>query len=170
VESVQTEMEQITWLAHFLEDLDGSSCKYKNLIGRLQIAMTDDEQEIFSIIVDLRLNQIEQTRLLDRLEVLQERTTLDNRRRPAPTAPRAGPATREPRLEAGQERLAREAGLEGHYVRRAFRIGDRVRITNPGPGQFAVGKITRILKKRITVTDRGGEDIMRDPKNLMPEG
>jgi hypothetical protein len=49
---------------------------------------------------------------------------------------------------------------------REFSVGDKVLIKNPNPFQANKGTITKIGKKRITVTTASGSKILRAPKNL----
>jgi hypothetical protein len=52
---------------------------------------------------------------------------------------------------------------------RAFAVGDRVRIKNPGLLQPARGTIIKIGRTRTTVEARNGTKIVRAPKNLILE-
>ncbi len=49
---------------------------------------------------------------------------------------------------------------------RGFAISDNVTIKNPNPFQSNEGTITKIGKRRVTVTTPKGQKILRDPKNL----
>ena len=50
-----------------------------------------------------------------------------------------------------------------------FRVGDQVRIINPGLRQANRGTISNIGNSRITVQARDGTKIIRAPKNLILE-
>ena len=49
----------------------------------------------------------------------------------------------------------------------AFAIGDRVKIKNPNPFQADKGAITKIGKRRSTVTTTSGQKIVRAAKNIV---
>jgi hypothetical protein len=108
----------------------------------------NNEQEIESLVEQLKSLQIQQTNLLNRLETLTE---IEARR----------PNNRGPAYQAGNEEPARPEDTA------AFAVGDRVRIKNPRPLQQQVGVITKIGPKLITVTTRNGSEIRRAPKNLL---
>jgi hypothetical protein len=55
---------------------------------------------------------------------------------------------------------------QGTQRPRDFSIGDNVTIKNPNPFQSNEGTITKIGKRRVTVTTQKGQKILRDPKNL----
>ena len=67
--------------------------------------MPEDKQEIFSIIINLRQIQIAQTGLLDQLEVLQERATLNNRAGRHPRHPERGLPQENPDQKPGKKVL-----------------------------------------------------------------
>ena len=52
---------------------------------------------------------------------------------------------------------------------KAFAVGDHVTIKNPNPFQTDKGMITKIGKKRITVTTASGQKIVRAPKNILAQ-
>jgi hypothetical protein len=99
-----------------------------------------DDREIKEIVSQLNCLQIQQTALLSHLERLSE------------GGEKATRPTSSPSVAAG--------------TTREFAIGDRVRIRNPRRLQAVKGKIVRIGKSRITVEAKGGETIIRAPKNL----
>ena len=106
----------------------------------------NNEQEIESLVEQLKSLQIQQTNLLNRLETLTENEGRANNRGPG--------------YQAGNEEPARPENTA------AFAVGDRVRIKNPNPLQQQVGVVTKIGPKFITVTTRNGTVIRRAPKNL----
>jgi hypothetical protein len=96
-----------------------------------------DSPEIKDIIAELQRLQIQQSGLLQRLE----------------------------QLSGGDNDSSTETRVPN--TTRAFTVGDRVRIANPGWNQANCGKIIKIGKSRITVEARNGTKIIRDPKNLL---
>ena len=76
----------------------------------------------------------------------------------APREAESEPESQEPTAYATSERVSQEP--------RAFSIGDYVAIKNPNPFQVNTGTITKIGKRRITVTTPTGQKILRAPKNL----
>jgi transcription antitermination factor NusG len=52
---------------------------------------------------------------------------------------------------------------------REFKMGDQVRVRNPGPQQPTVGIITRITKSRIRVTGANGTSATRAFHNILPK-
>jgi hypothetical protein len=108
----------------------------------------NEDQEIKDIVNQLQSLQIRQTRLLTRLEHLNERAgvrTEENEARPARSA---GPATRDPP--------------------RQLVVGDLVRIKNPSPFQITKGTITKInvTTDRITIQGKNGSKVVRATKNV----
>jgi hypothetical protein len=103
-----------------------------------------DIDEISEITRQLEQLQLQQTELLRRLARLTENrrsstqgsATIPREATPEPTAP-------------------------GEFV-----IGDKVRVTNPGPFQQDKGVIVRI-GDRITVSTRNNKKVVRDAKNLV---
>jgi hypothetical protein len=107
----------------------------------------DNENEIESIIIQLKSLQLQQTELLVRLE------------RARSTETGTGAADSGTRTSAIETR--------GSIAQpKDFGIGDRVRIKNPNRFQTDRGTITNIGAKRITVQTRSGTKILRAPKNL----
>jgi hypothetical protein len=106
----------------------------------------NNKEEIDSLIEQLKGLQLQQTLLLNRLDLLR-----DNEGRPN----HSGPAYR-----------ARNEQPAGHDNTEEFAVGDRVRINNPRPLQQQVGLITKIGAKLITVTTSNGTEIRRAPQNL----
>jgi hypothetical protein len=110
--------------------------------------MSNDNNEIESIILQLKSLQLQTTELLIRLERARSTET---------TTGAADSGTRTRAIDASITRIAET---------REFGIGDRVRINNPNRFQADRGTITKIGAKRITVQTRSGAKILRAPKNL----
>ena len=100
--------------------------------------MSSEQDDLQDIVAQLQRLQIEQSRLLDRIDRLSERN------HDAARGDRPADATR------------------------PFAIGDLVRINNPRPLQAKKGKIIRIgvETNRITVETKNGSKIIRAPSNL----
>ena len=67
--------------------------------------------------------------------------------------------------------IGNETALSGDFGQetqepRGFAIGDNVTIKNPNPFQSNEGTITKLGKRRVTVTTPTGKKILRAPKNL----
>jgi hypothetical protein len=67
--------------------------------------------------------------------------------------------------------ISNETTLSGDIGQEAqeptgFAIGDNVTIKNPNPFQSNEGTITKLGKRRVTVTTPTGQKILRAPKNL----
>jgi hypothetical protein len=103
--------------------------------------MSDEDQDVSQIVKQLKRLQLQQATLLTRLERLSQEGADRNE-----TGPTTGPATRDPP--------------------RAFQIGDRVQIRNPGRFQPSTGTIHKIGQSRITVIAANGTKITRAPKNI----
>ena len=115
--------------------------------------------EVQDIIAQLSQLQLQQTRLLARLQraVVKEaevpgRIAHEETRSEEPTIGNKVPV---------KDDLPKRA--------REFVIGDKVVIKNPNPFQTSKGTITKIGGKRITVTTQSGGKILRAPKNLALE-
>jgi len=126
------------------------------------------EQEIKSIVNQLRALQIQQSTLIQRMEQLTGASTnLDGPpsaapRRAAAPLPVTQPRYHTPRVTttSGYERDEFPAGL-APYV-----LGQRVRIRNPSGNQRDEGIITKITRKRITVRTTDNTYISRAPHNI----
>lgn len=145
--------------------------------------MSENEEEIRDIVEEFQLLHVQQLALVERLEVL--------------TANRAGPATRAtgpaaraprpiPRQASARPNSHREDAQTGPATRvvrgpvtrepiavprqgpaRQFRIGDNVRVRNPGRTQAPLGVVSNITPTRIYVTSAQGTVLWRVPKNLI---
>jgi hypothetical protein len=69
--------------------------------------------------------------------------------------------------QEGRERTASPVSVSVAGDTSAFAIGDRVKIKNPNLFQTDKGAITKIGKKRITVTTASGQKIIRAAKNII---
>jgi hypothetical protein len=108
----------------------------------------DDVQDLISQLTRL---QLQQTDLLARLDTaVQVQNTL-----------LGTPDETEP--------FARAALIGGEPTRRNFEVGDKVTISNPNLFQANEGTITKIGKKRITVTTASGQKIVCAPKNIFAQ-
>jgi hypothetical protein len=106
----------------------------------------DDVKDLISQLTRL---QLQQTDLLARLDTaVQVQTALIG------TSDEAEP-------------FAQAAFIESEPTRN-LEIGDKVTISNPNLFQANEGTITKIGKKRITVTTASGQKIVRAPKNILP--
>jgi len=128
-----------------------------------------NEEEINSLVAQIRALQIRQTALIERLLHLSEdsgssETASTTRTRPAPTAPRQPTRATRPAPTAPTEPT--RAGPATRDAPRQFRIGDRVRIRNPGPFQASKGRIERITAERIVVRTSDGREVQRHAKNI----
>ena len=102
----------------------------------------NNDKELEDIVTQLKRLQIQQTELIARLEQLNEgkrSVTQEKDTKPAPT-----------------------------IARRTFKIGDQVRIRNPGLLQANYGIIVKIKSNtdRITVQAKNGSKIVRAAKNV----
>jgi len=107
--------------------------------------MRNDDVE--DLIAQLTRLQVQQTDLLVRLE------------RATNSSIRFEQRTREPTAVAIDVSVTDE--------QTTFAIGDRVKIRNPNPFQTDKGEITKIGRKRITVTTASGQKIVRAAKNII---
>jgi hypothetical protein len=106
----------------------------------------DDVKDLISQLTRL---QLQQTDLLARLDTaVQVQTALIG------TSDEAEP-------------FAQAAFIESEPTRN-LEIGDKVTISNPNLFQANEGTITKIGKKRITVTTASGQKIVRAPKKILP--
>jgi hypothetical protein len=103
--------------------------------------------DVGDLIAQLTRLQVQQTDLLVRLE------------RATDGSIRFEQGTREPTAVAIDVSVTEETA--------AFAIGDRVKIKNPNPFQADKGAITKIGKRRITVTTTSGQKIVRAAKNIV---
>jgi hypothetical protein len=110
--------------------------------------MSEADDEIRDIVLQLRQLQVTQAGLVDRIEQLGGNTARPTRRAARPTA-----------------RAHLPAPCPGNV--RLFVIGDYVRVRNPGPFQLRVGNVTRITAKRIEVGDGEGRFVSRAPNNVV---
>jgi hypothetical protein len=104
----------------------------------------DDVEDLIAQLIRL---QVQQTDLLVRLERATNSSIGFEQR------------TREPTAVAIDVSVTDEPTI--------FAIGDRVKIRNPNPFQTDKGEITKIGKKRITVTTQSGQRIVRAANNLI---
>ena len=107
--------------------------------------MRNDDVE--DLIAQLTRLQVQQSELFVRLERATNSSTSSEQR-----------TTREPTTIAIDASVTEEPTT--------FAIGDRVKIRNPNPFQTDKGEITKIGKKRITVTTASGQKILRAAKNI----
>jgi transcription antitermination factor NusG len=114
--------------------------------------MSQEDDDVREIVNQLQRLQIRQATLLTRLERLSQQGQASNE-----TGQTTGPASR----QTGQT-----TGPAFRQTPRAFQIGDRVQIRNPGPFQPNKGTIQKIGPSRITVVATNGTKILRAPKNL----
>ena len=118
--------------------------------------------EVQDLITQLNRLQLQQTELFARLEKAirdEDAQTRGIRKEDAQTREIAH------KIEVAQTRefvVAHEVAQTGEFA-----IGDRVIVKNPNPFQTDRGKITKIGKKRITLTTQSGSKILRAPKNLV---
>ncbi len=118
--------------------------------------------EVQDLITQLNRLQLQQTELFARLEKAvgdEDAQTRGIRKEDAQTREIAH------KIEVEQTREFVIAHVVAQTVE--FAIGDRVIVKNPNPFQTDRGKITKIGKKRITLTTQSGSKILRAPKNLV---
>jgi hypothetical protein len=147
--------------------------------------MSENNRQIQEIIQELQRLHLRQTTLVDRLQQLTR--TRDARAPSIDLATRVhvGPATRAPRSApavpafAVAAPAARVSAVEDTgsatsseprpppTAPREFGIGDRVRVTNPGPGQSPIGIIVKISPAQFHIRARNGNEIRRTAKNLI---
>ena len=109
------------------------------------------------------INQLEHLQLQqDSLQLQQDRLL---KRLQAATTPTRG-SGRGATGVASRNRSSGQRITYGGSTTRAFRIGDQVRIRNPGHLQPRAGTVTKISQHRITVTSQSGVTIIRAAKNL----
>ena len=68
---------------------------------------------------------------------------------------------------ANSPRPAEPTSTAADPPNRGLRLGDYVRIRNPGPFQPVTGTIIKIGQKYITVQAQNGTKVLRAPKNLI---
>ncbi len=115
-----------------------------------------NEDDVQDLISQLNQLQLQQTELFARLEKAIGDKDAQTRRVGREVANI---------IEVAQTRefvVAHEVAQTGEFA-----IGDRVIVKNPNPFQTDRGKITKIGKKRITLTTQSGSKILRAPKNLV---
>jgi transcription antitermination factor NusG len=112
------------------------------------------KKDIAEIISELQTLQLRQSVLLTQLQDAN-----DGRQGAQGQAPRARDRAQGTRPRPAPTRVPAEPP-------RAFRLGDRVRIINPGPFQERRGTIVNIGQVRNTVLTDSGKKITREPKNL----
>jgi hypothetical protein len=121
-----------------------------------------NEDDVQDLISQLNQLQLQQTELFARLEKAIGDKDAQTRRVGKEDA-RTGEVANI--IEVAQTRefvVAHEVAQTGEFA-----IGDRVIVKNPNPFQTDRGKITKIGKKRITLTTQSGSKILRAPKNLV---
>ena len=145
--------------------------------------MSENEEEIRDIVEEFQRLHVQQSALVERLEVLTgnragpaTRTTGPAVRVPRPIPRQAparannhledaqtGPATRLVRGPATREPIA----VPRQGLARQFQIGDNVRVRNPGRTQAPLGVVSNITPTCIYVTSAQGTVLWRLPKNLI---
>ena len=121
-----------------------------------------NEDDVQDLISQLNQLQLQQTELFARLEKAIGDKDAQTRRVGKEDA-RTGEVANI--IEVAQTRefvVAHEVAQTGEFA-----IGDRVIVKNPNLFQTDRGKITKIGKKRITLTTQSGSKILRAPKNLV---
>jgi transcription antitermination factor NusG len=127
----------------------------------------DPPDEVQGIIQQLSRLQLEQTDLLARLERARE---VETRERLASlvigdTTTSAGDIIHQFRRRHSTSAASDTPAVEEDQPR-GFRVGDKVRITNPGRFQANRGEIIKIGTKRVTIKTRSGSKLQRAEKNL----
>ncbi len=115
-----------------------------------------DSEDIQQLIEQLRVLQLQQTDILDRIDLArssQEYNSASQRAR----------AT----AETTSRRERRERNSESRVTTREFIVGDYVIIRNPNPFQTDRGIIEKITASRITVRTATGSKTQRAHKNVI---
>jgi hypothetical protein len=115
-----------------------------------------DSKDIQGLIEELKVLQLQQTDILNRLDSARSRQGTDN------VSQRAR-ATAE--ITSRRERQERDNA--GRVTTRELVVGDFVIIRNPNPFQADRGEITKITATRVTVKTATGSKIQRAPKNVV---
>jgi hypothetical protein len=105
-----------------------------------------NDLEIGDIVIQLQQLQIRQSKLLERLELLNAGTD-----------------------DKDSKHIKSTLAVRRAATARKFAIGDRVHIKNPRDLLPTRGTIIKINPKRITVLSESGVSIIRAPKNLTLE-
>lgn len=117
-----------------------------------------DSEDIQELITQLKILQLQQTNILERLDSARSRQGTDN----------AGQRTRAAAETTSRQETRQERGSTNREATtREFVCGDYVLIRNPNPFQADRGTITKITATRITVQTATGSKIQRAPKNII---
>jgi hypothetical protein len=115
-----------------------------------------DSEDIQQLIEQLRILQLQQTDILDRIDVARSSQEYNS----------AGQRARAT-AETTSRRERRERNSESRVTTREFIVGDYVIIRNPNPFQADRGIIEKITASRITVKTATGNKIQRAHKNVI---
>ena len=116
-----------------------------------------NNDEVQSLIEQLRQLQLQQSDLLARLEQARGKETKNKTK--------VGDKAQAVVDETEQEEDGKAKGTV--YETKGFNLGDKVRIRNPNPFQADRGVITKIGNSRITIQTKSGSKLQRAPKNLI---
>jgi hypothetical protein len=115
-----------------------------------------DSEDIQDLIEQLKILQLQQTNILDRLDLARRRQATSNaNQRTRVTARTSNRRERQERENTNQE------------TTREFIVGDYVLIRNPNPFQADRGIIEKITASWITVRSASGSKVQRAPKNII---
>jgi transcription antitermination factor NusG len=121
---------------------------------RPQLDPPDEVQELIQQLSRLQLQQTDLLARLGRAREVETRTSLES------------PIISDTTTSADVLNQQLRQGTSRENQRRRFRIGDKVRILNPGRFQANKGEITKIGESRVTIKTWSGSKLQRAPKNI----